>query len=81
MVSRFELAYAVAAGNLPNIDWLPLGWDNVVALFGTDGLLLYVTGRWPDPDTSAALQRARENGASATLLAALALASPEFQLQ
>lgn len=81
MVSRFELAYAVAAGTVPNIDWLPLGWDNVVALFGTDGLLLYVTGRWPDPDTSAALQRARENGASATLLAALALASPEFQLQ
>lgn len=81
MVSRFELAYAIASNQIPNIDWLPLSWDLIVGLFGTDGLAVYVTGQWPDADTSAALRRARENGASPTLLAALALSSPAFQLQ
>ena len=81
MVSRFELAYAIASNSIASVEWLPLNWDVIVSAFGTDGLSLYVTGRWPDPDTSAALRRAQEGGASATLLAALALASPEFQLQ
>ena len=58
-----------------------INWDEIVSFFGTDGLALYLLGRWPDPATSAALQDAANRGANGTLIAALVFASPEFQQQ
>ena len=81
MVSRFELAYAVATSQLRNVAWLPIDWDELVSFFGIDGLALYLLGRWPDPATSLALQEAANRGANGQLLAALVFASPEFQQQ
>ena len=81
MVARFELAWAVANGSIENIEWLPIQWDTVVDFVGTDGLALYLLGRWPDPATSTALREAANAGATGPLLATLVFASPEFQQQ
>jgi uncharacterized protein (DUF1800 family) len=81
MVARFEHAYAIATGTIPNIEYSPVAWQEVIDFIGTDGLAVYILGRWPTPATSAALRNAARQGARADLLAALVLASPEFQLQ
>lgn len=81
MVARFEHAWEIAAGTIPFIEYSPVEWQEVIDFIGTDGLAVYILGRWPTESTSAALRKAAARGASARLLAALVLASPEFQLQ
>jgi len=81
MVSRFELAYRVASGSVEGVDVDASTWERIVAVWGAPALASYLLGRAPGPDTLAALEMARRDGASGTLLAALVLASPEFQQQ
>lgn len=81
MVARFEHAYAIATGTIPNIEFSAVKWQEIIDFIGTDGLAVYILGRWPTESTSAALRNAAEQGANAPLLAALVFASPEFQMQ
>ncbi len=81
MVRRFELAYRVATGDIPGIRIDRELWERVVALWGVEGIARLLLLRPPETATSDALERARAEGARGPLLAALALASPEFQRQ
>lgn len=82
MVTRFDVAYLVASGAIPGarIDatrWAPLAQDPR----GVDAILQEVLLAPASATTRDALEEARAAGASPSLLAALALSSPEFQQQ
>lgn len=81
MVTRFEFGYLVAANQIEGVTVHTPMWEPIVSVFGTDGLALYLLGRFPSQATRDALARAASNGADSTLLAAIVLGSPEFQLQ
>jgi uncharacterized protein (DUF1800 family) len=81
MVSRFDLAYRVASGGIDGVAVDVSRWNPIVREFGVRGLSSYLLGREPSASTLAALEHAYAEGAGGTLLAALVLASPEFQQQ
>ena len=81
MVSRFEFGYFAAADRLEGVRTDRALWEPIVGLWGPAGLAQYLLGELPGPATMGALTQAAENGAAPDVLAAIVLASPEFQLQ
>jgi uncharacterized protein (DUF1800 family) len=81
MVSRFELASLVASDRIGGVAVDVSRWEPIVQTFGVRGLALSLLGREASPATLDALERTSAGGGRAALLAALVLASPEFQQQ
>ncbi len=81
MSTRFEAGYLLATNNLPGVRIDDGLWAPIVELWGIEGLAQYLLGRPAGALTRAALEKAAGEGAAPALLAALVLASPEFQQQ
>ena len=81
MVGRFELGYFAVTDGIRGAEVLRELWAPILELWGPAGLAQYLLGRPPGETTLQALEGAATSGASPDLLAAIVLASPEFQLQ
>lgn len=81
MVTRFEFGYLVASDAIEGVRVDEDLWESILQIWGTDGLAQFLLGRLPSASTRAALDAAAAGGATATILAAMVLGSPEFQLQ
>ena len=80
-VGRFELGYFAVTDGIRGAEVLRELWSPILELWGPAGLAQYLLGRPPGETTLQALEAAATSGASPDLLAAIVLASPEFQLQ
>ncbi len=82
MLARFEAAYNMAANRVPGVIVDPLRWNQIDAgSLGSDRILLQVLQNRAGSDTKRAMRLAHRKGADSLLLGAMALGSPEFQLQ
>jgi uncharacterized protein (DUF1800 family) len=81
MVARFDLADRVASDRVEGAFVDVSRWDAIVQAFGVRGLAIHLLGREASPTTLAALESASRDGGRGAVLAALVLASPDFQVQ
>ncbi|MDG2303829.1 MAG: DUF1800 domain-containing protein [Candidatus Binatia bacterium] len=81
MVTRFEFGFLAAANRLEGARVDAALWEPILQIWGTDGLAQYLLGQLPSDGTRKALEDAAAAGADPSLLVAMVLGSPEFQLQ